>query len=170
MSQQLIRGKECLPPDASYLLRNLYEKKPSRQAIRQVLNTVRKLYEKYTSRHKSAALLLPMTPRLLSLHASLGTSEGSFTPGRSITPATCHDLQESAPQASDQSSLSMKQVFAYDSVYLTTPRELHKPSITDHTCILFLVRLPFKPHLISPSCIHPFSPSARPGGMYEAVE
>ena len=49
MSQQLIRGMECLPPDASYLLRNLYEKKPSRQAIEQVLNTVRKLHERYTS-------------------------------------------------------------------------------------------------------------------------
>ena len=103
-----------------------------------------------------------LRPRFLLVHGALLD--------RSITPATCHDLQESAPQASGQASLSMRQVLAYDSVYLMTPHELHKPSIADHTCILFLIRLPFKPHLISPSCIHPFSPSARPGGMREAVQ
>ena len=53
---------------------------------------------------------------------------------------------------------------------LTTLRELHKASNADHTCILLVINLPFKPHFISPSCILPFSPSARSGGMREAVE
>ena len=103
-----------------------------------------------------------LRPRFLLVHGALL--------GRSITPPTCPDLQKSAPQASGQTSLSMKQVLAYDSVCLTTPRELHKASLADHTCILLVIDLPFSPHFISPSCILPSSPSARPGGMREAVE
>ena len=103
-----------------------------------------------------------LRPRFLLLHGALL--------GRSSTPTTCPDLKKSAPQASGQASLSMKQVLAYDSVCLTTPRELHKASIADRTCILLVIDLPFKPHFISPSCILPSSPSARPGGMREAVE
>ena len=79
-------------------------------------------------------------------------------------------LQKSAPQASGPASLFMKQVFVYESVCLTTPRELHKASIADHTCILFVIDQPFKPHFFSPSCILPSSPSARPAGIHEAVE
>ena len=79
-------------------------------------------------------------------------------------------LQKSAPQASGPASLFMKQVFVYESVCLTTPRELHKASIADHMCILFVIDQPFKPHFFSPSCILPSSPSARPAGMHEAVE
>jgi len=47
---------------------------------------------------------------------------------------------------------------------------IHKASIADHTCILLVIDLPFKPHFISPSSVLPSSPSAWPGGMHEAVE
>ena len=102
-----------------------------------------------------------LRPRFLLVHGALL--------GRSITPTTCPDLKKSAPQASGQVSLSMKGVLAYDSVCLTTPRELHKASIADHTCIILLViDLPFKPHFISPSSILPSSPLALPIERYSS--